>query len=147
MRLLRWLFLLGIVSLIGYWVSHSIFVAANGLHWYWVETATTEPMWERGLMGRASMASNQGMLFIFPDERVVSFWMKDTLMPLDMIFLNAQKQVVSVLANTQPCLNQAAQTCPIFQADQPIKYVLELKAGETKEKQILAGAQAYWFLY
>ncbi len=147
MRVFRWLALLGIVALVGYGVTHSVFISANGLHWYWVEVATTEPMWERGLMGRVSMASNQGMLFIFPDERVVSFWMKDTLVPLDMIFLNAQKQVVSISANTQPCLNQAAQTCPTFQADQPIKYVLELKAGETKEKQILAGAQAYWLLY
>ena len=147
MRLLRWLVLLVIVALIGYGVSHSVFISANGWHWYWVETATTEPMWQRGLMGRMDMPSNQGMLFIFPDERVVSFWMKDTLMPLDMIFLNAKRQVVSISANTQPCLSQAEQTCPTFQADQPIQYVLELKAGETKEKQIPVGAQAYWFLY
>lgn len=147
MHLLRWLILLAVLVLVGYSMSHLVFVSANGWHWYWVETATTEPLWEKGLMGRTHMEDNQGMLFIFPDKRVVSFWMKDTLIPLDIIFLNDQKQVVSISANAQPCLNQAEQPCPTFQADQPIKYVLELKAGETKEKQILVGAQAYWFLY
>ncbi len=147
MYLFRWAFILVIVILVGYCVSHSVLMFANGWHWYWVDLATTEAAWEKGLMGRKALADNQGMLFVFPDQRNVSFWMKDTPIPLDIVFLNDQKQVVSISANAQPCLNQPEQTCATFQANQPVKYVLELKAGETKEKQVLVGAQAYWFPY
>lgn len=89
-----------------------------------IEYATTEAERERGLGGRESVAPDYGMLFVFPSDGYYGFWMKDTLVPLDMFWLDAKGQVVSVE------LNVATSTYPnVFYPSISARYVLETAAG------------------
>ncbi|MBS0430977.1 MAG: DUF192 domain-containing protein [Proteobacteria bacterium] len=95
-----------------------------------VEIAADDASREHGLMDRTSMPADHGMLFVFPDSQIRTFWMKDTLIPLDMLFFDADRRVVTLLADVPPC---KADPCPIYPSTQPARYVLELNAG-TAEK-------------
>ena len=95
-------------------------------HRYTVEIADTDAEWERGLMFRVHMADSHGMLFVFPDAQPRYFWMKNTLIPLDIIFFDARKRLINVSADTPPC---RADPCPTYASAAPAKYVLELNAG------------------
>jgi uncharacterized membrane protein (UPF0127 family) len=88
-----------------------------------VDVADTDPEWEYGLMNRTSMAQDHGMLFVFDDERMRSFWMKDTLIPLDMVFLDSSGQIVDINKNATPL----SET--VFAARSPSKYVVEINGG------------------
>lgn len=91
-----------------------------------VEVAADDASREHGLMDRTSMPEDHGMLFVFPDSAVRTFWMKDTLIPLDMLFLDAQRKVVTLLGDVPPC---KADPCPVYPSTEPARYVLELNAG------------------
>jgi uncharacterized membrane protein (UPF0127 family) len=91
-----------------------------------VEVANDEPARERGLMFRKSMPTDHGMLFIFPDELPRSFWMKNTYLPLDIIFINSTHQVVGVVHHAEP-LTMTPRSIPT-----PAQYVLEVNAGFAK---------------
>lgn len=104
-----------------------------------VELARTPEEHGSGLMHRASMPENHGMLFIFGDESTKTFWMKNTLIPLDMVFLDGNMVVVEIKANVQPC---TADPCPTYPSEKPAKYVLELNAGAAEENGIKAGMKA-----
>ncbi|MBI2624141.1 DUF192 domain-containing protein [Candidatus Parcubacteria bacterium] len=91
-----------------------------------VELSVTPEQWSVGLMRRSSLTENTGMLFVFPDEAVRVFWMKDTLMPLDVIFVDESGKIVSLKTMT-PCLYEAA--CPTYESDLPARYALEVAAG------------------
>ncbi len=89
-----------------------------------VAIADTEARREQGLSDTASLASDHGMLFIFPRPDIVSFWMKDMHYPLDMVWIDAQKRVVGITANIDP------STYPnLFSPEREVKYVLEINAG------------------
>ena len=88
-----------------------------------IEIAETEYETQTGLMYRASMDANQGMLFIFPEERVHSFYMKNTEIPLDLIFIKADSTVASFQENAEP-YNESGLSSQV-----PVKYVLEVNAG------------------
>lgn len=88
-----------------------------------IEIAESEYETQTGLMYREQMALNQGMLFIFPDERIHSFYMKNTEIPLDLIFIKADSTIASFQENTEP-YNEAGISSQV-----PIKYVLEINAG------------------
>ena len=88
-----------------------------------IEIAETEYETQTGLMYRESMASNQGMLFIFPDERIHSFYMKNTEFPLDLIFIKADSTIASFQEDAQP-YNETGLSSQV-----PVKYVLEVNAG------------------
>ncbi len=90
---------------------------------------------EIGLMNRTSLGKNKGMLFVFEQENPVAFWMKDTLIPLDIIFANKDMEIVEISENLQPCKEAP---CPTFKA-YPVKYALEVNAGYAKEKGIKTG--------
>lgn len=76
-----------------------------------------------GLMNREKLADNTGMLFVFPEERNLSFWMKDTYIPLDMIFIDESKKIVTIHKNARPFdLNT-------YKSNFPSKYVLEVNGG------------------
>ena len=88
-----------------------------------VELALDEPSREHGLMFRTELADDAGMLFIFPDESVRSFWMKNTLIPLDMAFITSKGTLVNV-GHGQPGVE-----VPGVWSDAPALMVLELRAG------------------
>lgn len=88
-----------------------------------IEIAETEYETQTGLMYRKSMAPNQGMLFTFPDERMHSFYMKNTEIPLDLIFIKADSTIASFQENAQPYSETG------LSSQVPIQFVLEVNAG------------------
>ncbi|MDE3177377.1 MAG: DUF192 domain-containing protein [Pseudomonadota bacterium] len=99
-------------------------VTSTGAHHYEVEIANDAATREHGLMLRETMAPDHGMLFEFPAREPVSFWMKDTLLPLDMVFIDIDGTVVRVEQNAKP-LSEA-----IIPSGGPVTGVLELNAGQ-----------------
>jgi len=99
-----------------------------------VELAETDYEQQTGLMHRSKMGMHQGMLFIYKDEKPrPTFYMKNTKLPLDLIYINANKQVVEINKNAKPF-----DETPI-RAEQPAKYVLEVNAGFADKYQINEG--------
>jgi hypothetical protein len=76
------------------------------------------------------MPADKGMLFIFPNEAPRSFWMKNTRIPLDIMYFDKDLNMVSISADTQPC---RVSRCPSYPSIAPAKYVLELNAGTASE--------------
>lgn len=101
-----------------------------------VELAQTPAEKAKGLMNRSSMPENHGMLFIFNNEAPRSFWMKNTLIPLDMIFLGANMSVIEIKSNVPPC---EADPCPTY-TSLPAMYVLEINAGLSEKSGIKIGS-------
>ena len=99
-----------------------------------VEIADTNQKRAEGLMYRENLEQGGGMLFIFEKEGFYSFWMKDTLIPLDIVWINKNKEVVHIEKNISPC---AKEPCPKYKPSQKAMYVLEInpnsniKTGET----------------
>lgn len=90
-----------------------------------------------GLMFRPSLAADRGMLFLFDEARLPSFWMKNTLIALDLVFLDPVGTVVDVIPEVPPC---AADPCPTYSPEAPALAVLELGAGSAKAHGIEPGA-------
>jgi len=99
----------------------------------YVELATTAEQRRRGLMHRPRMQRNWGMLFVFEREETRSFWMKDTLIPLDMIFMDAEGRVVRIVEEATP-----ETTTPRRSLD-PARFVLELNGGRAASAGIEPG--------
>ncbi len=91
-----------------------------------LEVAKTPGQQEIGLMYRDALPSAQGMLFIFDSPRYVRFWMKNVIIPLDMIFLRDGK-IKAILVNVPPC---SAPPCPTYGPPTEVDQVIELKGGE-----------------
>lgn len=100
------------------------------------EIADEDRKRQRGLMFRDSLDENSGMLFIFDKEQQVSFWMKNTKIPLDMIFVSANGTIIEIKENVQPCLYDP---CPIYSSQHPTKYVIEVNAGFSRKNNIQTG--------
>lgn len=98
-----------------------------------IEIADNEFETQTGLMYRESMKVNRGMLFIFPDSRPRSFYMKNTKIALDLIYLDANKTVVSFQENAKP-LDESS-----LPSNLAAKYVLEVNAGLVKQWQLEVG--------
>src|ERR1035437_645064 len=88
---------------------------------------------ELGLMFRKQMEENRGMLFIFPEEARQSFWMRNTLISLDMIFVNALNKIVTIHRNTQTLSDQS------YPSTAPAKYVIEVNGGYCTKHNINEG--------
>jgi hypothetical protein len=108
-----------------------------------LETATTEPQRERGLMSRTALVPHTGMLFVFDSDGPVSFWMKDTLIPLDMIFVGGDGIVRKVFARV-PTVSPKTPDNAIPLETANARYVIELAAGEAANDGIAAGVQLYF---
>ena len=91
-----------------------------------VEIADTQALRTQGLMHRTQLAENQGMLFVYPDQAVRGVWMKNTLLPLDVLFLSADGKIVSILRRLTPCTQEP---CPIYTSTTDASYMLEVNAG------------------
>ena len=91
-----------------------------------VEIADTPAKRTLGLMNRESLPEDSGMLFIFEDESEKSFWMKNTLIPLDMIFVDSKFEIVHIQKKAEPC---KTITCTSYPSVKPAKYVVEINGG------------------
>jgi uncharacterized membrane protein (UPF0127 family) len=101
-----------------------------------LELAVTADEVASGLMFRPSLPDNRGMLFLFDQPRLPSFWMKNMLIPLDLVFLDEAGVVVDVIADVQPC---AAEPCPNYPPSSPAQAVLEINAGSATAHGIEIG--------
>jgi uncharacterized membrane protein (UPF0127 family) len=101
-----------------------------------VEVVSAPAAVERGLMYRQHLPPDSGMLFLMPQRAVQTFWMRNTLIPLDMIFIDTDFKVVGVVENTVP------RTDDPRTVGKPSRYVLEVNAGWAKQHGIAAGATA-----
>ena len=104
----------------------------------YVDVANDPEEQSRGLMFRKSMEWNNGMLFVFEDVKYLSFWMKNTYIPLDMIFVDKDLRIVDIKEDVQPCPLQE-DICPSYPSKQPAKYVLEVNAGFIQQNGIRVG--------
>jgi uncharacterized membrane protein (UPF0127 family) len=101
-----------------------------------VELATTPTEMTIGLMNRTSLPENMGMLFIFDEESTYKLWMKNTLIPLDMIWLDEKGKIIYIERNAQPCY---VPTCSAFGPGSSSKYALEVNGGYTERHKIYLG--------
>jgi len=106
-----------------------------------LEIADEKEEWTEGLMFRTTLLPDRGMLFIFPDENERSFWMKNTFFPLDIIFLNKDKQIVHIERNAQPC---QAEPCELYKSPKKAQYVIEVNAGFCRQLKIEKDNFADW---
>jgi hypothetical protein len=93
----------------------------------------------RGLMFRTELPPNAGMLFVFMDEAERSFWMYRTKIPLDILWLNANHQIVEISADTPPCPGESRDDCPSFGGNVPALFVLEIAAGQAAAHGLKVG--------
>lgn len=100
--------------------------AAGAKHAVRVEIARTDPERARGLMNRAALAEDAGMLFLFDETAEHGFWMKNTLIPLDMIFIRDNMTIAGIVENAEP------KTETLRTVGEPSHYVLEVNGGWTK---------------
>lgn len=103
------------------------------------ELAKTPEQITTGLMNRPSLAQTKGMLFIFENIGVHMFWMKNTLMPLDMIWLDQDGTIIYIEHSVEPC---KTQLCPTYGPESASKYVLETNAGYVLKHSINIGDKA-----
>jgi uncharacterized membrane protein (UPF0127 family) len=101
-----------------------------------VEIADTEPIRERGLMFRTQLAANEGMVFVFPEAGYYPFWMKNTLIPLDMLWLDARGRIVSIAASVPPCKEDP---CPSYPPTGNASYVVEVVSGFARQHGLKVG--------
>ena len=103
-----------------------------------IEIADTDSARTRGLMQRASLPPQSGMLFIFPREEPQSFWMANTPLSLDIIFVSADSQIVSIGKYTTPFSQENVVS------EAPAKFVLEMPAGFADTYGLLEGDRLTW---
>lgn len=98
-----------------------------------IEIADNDRKTAQGLMYRSSMPQNAGMLFLMPREEVQGFWMRNTYIPLDMIFVNSHKEIVTIHPNTTPMLESS------YISTAPALYVVEVNGGFCNKNNIKVG--------
>ncbi|MGH9316451.1 MAG: DUF192 domain-containing protein [Thermoanaerobaculia bacterium] len=104
---------------------------------YRVELARTPEELAQGLMFRESLPEHTGMLFLFPASEVHKFWMKNTMIPLDMVWMDAEGKVLFVSASTPPC---RTDPCPTYGPELPAGSVLEIAGGVASREKVTVGS-------
>jgi len=110
--------------------KEAVFKTDTGDHKFYVEVADDSDKRQLGLMHRESLDDDKGMIFIYPEEQKVAFWMKNTLIPLDMIFMDDDFEVIDYFTDVPPC---EADPCPHYVPTGNSKYIIELNAGKISE--------------
>lgn len=105
----------------------------SGAHKFSVEVATTPKQYAQGLMFRRKMAADAGMVFVYRQAGRVSMWMKNTLIPLDMVFIDGAGKITKIVARTTPRSEE------IISSGGPVRVVLELNSGMTSRLNIRPG--------
>lgn len=113
-------------------------VELNGKR-YAVEIADDGQERARGLMFREEMAADHGMLFIHEEQMPLAYWMKNTKIPLDILYFDDARKLVSQQRDVPPC--SLGDRCPPYPSDAPARYVLELNAGQASAIGLKNGAQ------
>lgn len=103
-----------------------------------IEIAEDDESRSTGMMYRAKMKKDQGMLFIFPVERYQSFWMRNTVLSLDIIFVNSNMEIVTIHENAKPFDENS------YSSTKPSLYVVEVIAGFCAEHGITEGSKIVW---
>lgn len=117
---------------------HSVWV---GEHRFNTELANTLAKMQKGLMFRSNLLVDQAMLFIYPKPRQMHFWMKNTLITLDMLFFNRQGILQEIISSVPPC---DSDPCPVYtSADKDNVFVLEINGGLAKKLNIQQGDKLY----
>jgi uncharacterized membrane protein (UPF0127 family) len=93
----------------------------------------------RGMMFREEVRPDAGMLFVFMEEAPRAFWMFRTKIPLDIIWMNNNREIVEISADTPPCEATERDGCPSFGGNYPSRYVLELGAGQAAAHRLSLG--------
>jgi uncharacterized membrane protein (UPF0127 family) len=116
-------------------------VSKSGVHVFSVELAVTDDDRGRGLMFRRELPDGTGMLFDFGRDQEVAMWMKNTMIPLDMMFISAAGRIVRIAENTEPMSTR------IIPSGGPVRAVLEVIGGTAKKYGIAAGDRVAhpWF--
>ena len=104
-----------------------------------IELARTSAEYQRGLQMRQSLADDAGMLFVFKEKGYDSFWMKDTLIPLDMLWLDRDGTILHIENAVPPC---EKEPCPVYSPAIMSSYVLELNAGTCRRLGVELGDRA-----
>lgn len=105
---------------------------------YQIEIASTINQKSKGLSNRSELCSNCAMLFVFNKDKTLPFWMKDTLIPLDLIWINSQYQVVDI-QTAQPETETSVTKLKIYKNKELAKYVLETNAGDSQKIKLEIG--------
>ena len=105
-------------------------------HMFSIEIAADDASRAHGLMERTQMDADHGMLFVFDDDAMRAFWMKNTKIPLDMLFFDSTRHLITVQHDVPPC---TADPCPAYSSGAPARYVLELNAGEAARLGLTPG--------
>ncbi|HEU0310498.1 MAG TPA: DUF192 domain-containing protein [Sphingomicrobium sp.] len=114
-------------------------ITSNGReHRFTVEVASTAEQQAMGLMYRTKLAPDRGMIFPFDPPRDASFWMRNTLIPLDMIFVRADGSIANIAANTVPYSEEPVRS------EGPVAAVLEIPGGRSAELGIQPGDNVKW---
>ena len=120
--------------------------ASDSAHWvelggkrYQVEIADNDEERARGLMFRDSMESDRGMLFIHDTEEPQAYWMKNTRIPLDILYFDNARKLVSQQRDVPACT--LGDGCPPYPSDAPARYVLELNAGQAEALKLQDGVE------
>ena len=116
-----------------------------------VEYADTPEKLTSGLMNQPGLPKFSGMLFIFPDEKIREFWMKDTLIPLEIMFVGTKGRINEIMT-MKPCPPEQpddlsfgragapdALICPIYTSKEPARFAIEVNAGFTERARIIEG--------
>lgn len=106
---------------------------------YTVEIADDNDERARGLMFRDELATGTGMLFIHDSEEPEAYWMKNTKIPLDILYFDNARKLVAQQRDVPPC--SAGNACPTYPSNAPARYVLELNAGEAAKLKLENGAE------
>ena len=112
-------------------------VASGGEVRVQVEVADDTDEMQKGLMGRTALAEDAGMLFVYPEERELSFWMKDTLIPLSIAFMDAEGRIVDL--QDMKALDDEP---PHYTSAEPARYALEVNKGFFDERGVEVGDRA-----
>lgn len=113
-----------------------IVMTPDGIHYFRVAIADNDQERSTGLMFVEKMDNDAGMLFVFEEENIRTFWMKNTKITLDMIFINSNGEIVSIQKNAQPC---TSDQCKMYSSVSPATYVLEINGGLANKKNINVG--------
>ena len=133
----RWLLPLAL-AVSGCASGHGAWVELGGTR-YAVEIADDEAERERGLMFRDELPAGRGMLFLHDREEPLAYWMKNTKIPLDILYFDTTRKLVSQQRDVPPC--SLGDACPPYPSEAPARYVLELNAGEADRLKLQNGVE------